>query len=214
MSSVTAGFIDVGETIPELREPGTVITLPGTGQLLQLEHIVGATIVQNVTRIGQWSGFAEEFMDSWKARRSLPEILKGKDFHGRLLDIELVAMDDPIGRLVASERADSGLSGMGGSDMFGKPDNAKQTWANMFGYGFHARAQRQSSSRRGPLGPIIADLWYVPKSSTPRVAQLGGIMQRMVRIGSWSDEDFTTHIAQESTPKLNYDDFSSGYVRL
>lgn len=204
-----AGITRVSETIPQLREPGTVITLPGTGQLLQLESVIGATIIRNVTKTGQWSGFENEFTESWKARRSLPDMLKGDKFHGRLLDIELVAMDNPIEQLVASEKARSGLSGMGGSDLFGRVvDDAKLVRADRYGYGFHLRAQRQSSVRRSELAPVAADVWYVPKSSTPRVAQLGGIMQRMVRTSAWSNEQFDEHMGKKSTTKRTYEELT------
>lgn len=198
----------MGETISQLREPGTVITLPGTGQLLQLESIIGATIIQNVTRAENWSGFADEFKENWGARPNLPEILKGSKFHGRLLDIELVVMDDPIEQLVASERARRRFPVIGDSDLLGRVDNAKLARADRLGYGFHLRAQRQSSGRRGQLGPATADVWYVPKASSPRVAQLGGIMQRMVRTSVWSNEQFDEHMGKKSTIKRTYEELT------
>lgn len=134
-------------------EPNSVIRLEDVTQLQEFEEAVIDEVAPDVapTRRGLWTG-----------RVALKDLLRVPKFNGRITDIELAVIEDPVTAL-QDAAAD-------GAQFIGSARTGVSRWSDAhiefareraLAFDFSATAR---SSRQGTVGNINTTLWYVPES--------------------------------------------------
>ena len=156
--------------------PGVAIQFESFSEVEAFENVVADLVDPNMS--------ATE-ANNWHSRDNLQEIvghpkIKGRQFNGRMLGIELVPMQKPYTKLLSARnngwKLPLNVSRIGSTNELDGDYRARRC------FGFHFTAQATSTGR-GAIGEIQAGLWYLPV--TRHVAS-GNIQKRTVTNGGRS----------------------------
>lgn len=154
--------------------PGDIITLAGTHELAAFEDAIADNIAPNRSRA------------AWAGRVSLLNLIRPKGFNGSIINIKLVAMDDPLARI--SDAMSRGWT-LGKRPSSGRLTGKFGHLVESFFMGFSLLAEATSSGK-GVVGQIQNELWYYPivpmlKGATihqPAADQYGRALNRLIAV--------------------------------
>ncbi len=131
----------------DIFQPRSVITVDDVTELNDFETLVGDTIIPNMTPTDRIA---------WLGRSALKDLLRPAGFNGRMMNMQLYVMEDPLSQLLTVH--ERGLKGV-------RRSGQRSTELGREAMKLEYRADAKSTGKKA-LHPVTAELYYFPLART------------------------------------------------